>query len=85
MKIKYGILFLCFLCSNFVWGQEFNMRVSISTQQLQTVDPKIFKTLEANIRDLVNNRKWSEDVYELNERITGQIQINVKKEVNQFF
>ena len=81
MKIKYGILFLCFLCSNFVWGQEFNMRESISTQQLQTVDPKIFKTLEANIRDLVNNRKWSEDVYELNERITGQIQINVKKEV----
>ena len=50
-------------------AQEIICKVQINTPKLQTVDPKVFGTLETAIQELMNNQKWSEDTYENYERI----------------
>ena len=37
-------------------AQELNCRVTVNTPKLQTVDPKVFKTLETAINNYINNR-----------------------------
>ena len=46
------LLFLLFSVS--VHAQEFNFSVKINTQKLQTVDPKVFLTLEQSINEFLN-------------------------------
>lgn len=80
MKKVILISLLLFLYS-FSKAQELNTRVSINTPKLQTVDPKVFKTLENTIREFMNNTKWTEDEFQPSERIDCNITINIKEEL----
>ncbi|MFM7153531.1 MAG: DUF4835 family protein, partial [Bacteroidota bacterium] len=52
------------------WCQgELNATVRINTPQLQQTDRRVFDQLEASLRDFLNNTKWTNDVFELDERI----------------
>lgn len=79
-------LFFAALLSVFTFtqieAQEFNFSVKINTQRLQTVDPKVFETLEKTIYDFLNNIKFTEHTYELSERITCNIQLTVQQELS---
>lgn len=76
------LLFLCalMLFSLAVQGQELNATVRINTQKLQTVDPKVFETLEQTIREFLNSQKWTEDVFETNERINCNFILTIQEE-----
>ena len=63
------LLFLLFSVS--VHAQEFNFSVKINTQKLQTVDPKVFLTLEQSINEFLNTTRWTENNYQPYERIKG--------------
>ncbi len=79
------ILFVAFF-SLFTWisldAQELNFSVKINTQRLQTVDPKVFETLEKTIFDFLNNTKFSDHTYEQGERITCNIQLTIQQELS---
>lgn len=66
----------------FVWhidAQELNAKVTIVTNGLSTtVDKRIFTTLEKQLTDLLNNRKWTNDNFKPNERINCNFLINLK-------
>ncbi len=64
-------------------AQEFQFNVSVNTPQLKRTDPQVFKDLENAITDFLNTQKWTDDVYEPEERIQGNIQINIKEELSQ--
>ena len=66
-----------------LFAQELEFNVSVNTPRLQKTDPQVFKDLEVAITDFMNTRKWTEDVYEPEERIQGNIQINIKEELSQ--
>ena len=74
------MLFLAF----HVNAQELNFTVKVVTNPSQgrIADPKVFTSLEAALKELVNNTKWTDDVFEQNERITGSIQLTIKTEVS---
>ena len=74
-----NILFLLFsiTVSNVVWSQELDFQVTINTPKLQTADPKVFETLELSIREFLNNTQWTSDPYEPEERIKGNLIINI--------
>lgn len=74
--LTFSLLFLAI----FAKAQEFNCTVRINTPKLQTVDPKVFKTLENAITEFMNNTKWTEDTYDGFEKIECNIQINIKEE-----
>ena len=63
-------------------SQELNCEVSvISTPALQVgpVDKEIFQELESNIYDFMNNTRWTNDVFEIEERINMSILITITK------
>lgn len=66
------------------YAQELNFTVKVVTNpgQGRIADPKVFSSLEAALKELVNNTKWTDDIYEQNERITGSIQLTIKNEVS---
>ncbi|MBK7872412.1 MAG: DUF4835 family protein [Saprospiraceae bacterium] len=55
-----GALLITFQISQ---AQELNTTVKINVQKLQTVDPKVFQTLEQSFREFMNSKKWTEDYY----------------------
>jgi hypothetical protein len=78
--ILTGIL----LCSLFaLQAQELEVIVRTNTQKLQQADPQIFETLAGAIEEFMNNQKWTDDVFEPEERIKANILITVQEEISQ--
>lgn len=77
---KYSFLLLFLLASLGIFAQELDFQVTINTPKLQTADPKVFETLETAIQEFMNNTKWTNDVFEQEERIKGSIVLNINEE-----
>lgn len=73
-------------CWTYNYAQELNATVRVTTPKLQKADPRIFRTLEADITDLLNNTAWTKDRFESDERInmTVNFAITTELEDNQF-
>jgi Domain of unknown function (DUF4835) len=83
MILRNLFILSLFVCSSFVsFAQEFKTKVTISTPKLQSADPKIFKTLESQLIQFLNDRKWTDNTYELDERIELNIQIVIDQEIS---
>lgn len=80
--MRKGILLIA-LCSllSVVYGQELNVTVKVNTQQLQLVDPAVFTTLEQSITEFLT-QKWTNDVYEPEERIDCNFIFTLQKEIS---
>jgi len=83
MRIKFLVfLFLSVFCAN---SQELKAIVSINTDQVTSVNPQIFKNLEKQVFDFLNNTKFSEKVVQQNEKINCSFFFIVTKfESNNF-
>lgn len=69
-------------CLN-VHAQELQAKVTVIAQQINTtVDKKIFNTLQNQLINLINNRKWTKDAFTVNERIECQFLLNVEEIVD---
>ncbi len=62
------------------YAQELNAVVTISTPKLQETDPKVFQTLERDLREFLNQERWTEDDYKPHERIECNFQVNISTE-----
>lgn len=81
--MKKSIILGVLMClAIFGKAQEFQAKVTVNTPKLQDVDPKVFKTLETTLRDMMNNTKWTDDVFETEERIKLTITINITQELS---
>lgn len=78
--ILFTAAFLLF--GNFLLAQELNVSVRVNSQKAQS-DPQIFKSLETAIQEFMNNQKWTEDEFELNERIDVTMQLTITQELSQ--
>lgn len=78
---KLGVFCLFLVLGNTVTAQEFNLDVKVSAPASAITDEKIFKTLENQLFEFFNNTTWTDDSYEDHERITGNIQLTIKKEL----
>jgi hypothetical protein len=71
----------CITCSC-LSAQELKATVEITAPRLQAADPAIFKSLEGDLRDFLNNQRWTDDEFEEHERIECSISINILEELN---
>jgi len=63
-------------------AQELQARISVLANKISTqVDKKTFQTLQNALMNFVNNRKWTNDVFQTNERINCNFLINIDKEL----
>jgi hypothetical protein len=61
-----------------VRAQELQANVSVVASRLpSTVDHKIFQTLQSSLYNFINNRKWSNETFQNNERIVCNFLINI--------
>ena len=78
----YALLpFLFFLTGYTVSAQELNAFVTVSTTKLQATDPAIFKTLERDLQEFLNQEHWTGDEYKPYERIETNFSINITSEL----
>jgi predicted nucleic acid-binding protein len=73
------LLILSFLYSE---AQELKCNISVSSQQIQGTNKKIFQTLNTALNEFMNNKSWTTHVYTLAERIECNILINVTSQVS---
>ena len=79
MKIKLLLFFVVFQ-SAIGFGQELNCQVNIipaPALSLGPVEKEIFTELQNSIYDFMNTTKWTNDIFEIEERINCNIQITV--------
>ena len=59
-------------------AQEFFIEVKVQAPEVQTNDRQVFTQLEQVVRDLVNNRAWTEGTWEQDERIRGSLVLTIR-------
>jgi hypothetical protein len=68
-----------FLCIHEIHAQELNCTVSVLSQGVQLSDKRIFKTMETAIREFMTNKRWTNDVFQRDERIELNLTFNITK------
>lgn len=76
-KIIYILLAFLFAYNNNVAAQELNSKVTINIAQLQGADTEMFKTLQDNLTQLINEYKWTDATFRANERIDCTFTITI--------
>jgi hypothetical protein len=61
-------------------AQELNFKVKVIIPQVQKADPAMFPAMENQIKEFLNSTKWTDDSYEQNEKIEGNLTILISSE-----
>lgn len=76
--MKRFLIILCLILSGiFSFAQELNCIVNVSAPQVEGTDKRVFETLQNAIFEFVNNRKWTNFNFKVEERIECTILITV--------
>ncbi len=68
-----------FMLLNSVSSQELQARVSVVASRVSSsVDKKIFTTLQTELNNLLNSRKWTNDQFQANEKIECSFILNIE-------
>lgn len=79
-------LLLIFISCSFYFtalSQELQANVTVISSRIPTtVDKKIFTTLQTQLNNFLNNRKWTTDTYKTNEKIVCNFLLNLESIVD---
>ncbi len=80
--MKKILLFISFFGASLVQSQaqELLATVKINSPKIQNTDTKVFRTLESQLTEFLNNTKWTDDTYEPEERIKLNFTLNINTE-----
>ena len=79
---RFFATFLLVFVGYQVQSQELNCTVSVISPQVQNTEKRIFETLQNDIREFMNTRAWTTDVFKLEERIECSILITVTERIS---
>lgn len=82
--MRKNIILLVIACCTAMHGvgQELNAKVTVIASQIKsTVDKKAFQTLQTALTTLLNNRKWTKDNYQQQEKISCNFLLNLTKDI----
>ncbi len=71
-------LFAFVLISNIVVSQELNCQIQVNSQKIEGTNKKIFQTLQTTIFEFINNTRWTNYNYKLEERIECSMILTVE-------
>ncbi len=79
MKTKFKLLLLSLFLLNSSFAQELNARVTVNSSRIgPTVNKNVFQTLQTALNTFLNNRKWTKDVFAVNEKIDCSFFLNLQ-------
>ena len=80
--MRYLLLVAFFLGLGTVNAQELQAKFSVVSNRVSNqVDKKIFQTLQTTLTNFLNNRKWTGDVYQPQEKIRCNFLLNIDQEL----
>ncbi|MDX9748397.1 MAG: DUF4835 family protein [Paludibacter sp.] len=86
MRVVLRIVFLMlFVTALPVTAQELNCTFTINSDQVQGSNKSVFNTLQKSVTEFINNRRWTEQSYELEEKIECTMTMIVKQVENDVF
>lgn len=81
-KILCGAAFVVSCITiNTSYSQELIANVEVLHNRVQNVDAKVFASLKTSMTEFINNRRWTQDVFQANEKIQCSFFINVTETV----
>lgn len=80
---KIFTAFILFALQNWVTAQEIQANVQISHSQISGSNTQIFKTLEKNLRDFINNTSWTGRKHQNFEKIKSNFVIIITERPTQ--
>lgn len=76
-------LFTVMILIPVTYGQELNCTVDLNDQKIQTQQREIFRELQSAMSQFINNRKWTDDSFEPEERINCAIYITLEERIGE--
>ncbi len=76
------LFILSFIFSGSPFAQEFTAKVTVLANRISTnVDRRTFTTLQTQLNNLINNRKWTDQNFKQNERIECNFILNLDRQI----
>lgn len=69
MRIFFFVILLFFTRIPVIRGQELNATVTVNASKVQSTNREIFTSMEQALRTFINERKWTNSEFRVNERI----------------
>ena len=82
MKKLSSVLIIIFAFFSTSFAQELRCNISVSAAKIQGANKNVFRTMQADLYEFMNNRKWTDDVYSQDERIECNIFIQLDEQVS---
>ena len=82
MKKLSILLILIFILSVSSFAQELRCNVTVSSQRIQGSNKNLFRTMQSDLYEFMNNRKWTEHVYSYDEKIKCNILIRLDEQIS---
>ncbi len=86
MKYLLSLVSLCLFSFGTSRAQELNVTVNVNFQKIGGADQQLYQAMQTSIMEFINTRKWTDDVFQEQERIIGTITIMLDERLsaNQF-
>jgi len=76
--LRLFITFVGIVFTTHALSQELNCKININADQVQSSDRRVFEDMEKAFTSFMNDTKWTDDVFETEERIKCNININLQ-------
>jgi hypothetical protein len=82
--MKRYLMFFVVLMTGFnaTFAQELRCNISISAQKIQGANKTVFETMQSDLYEFMNNRKWTDQKFAMDERIECNIFINLEEQIS---
>jgi hypothetical protein len=82
MLKKTGFLFVMIFWISYLQSQEIQARLTVMAGKISTqVNRNVFQTLQTSLTNFINNRKWTTDAFQANEKIQCNFLLNIEQEL----
>ncbi len=82
MKRYLMFFVVLIICLNTSHAQELRCNISISAQKIQGANKQVFETMQSDLYEFMNNRKWTDQKFAMDERIECNIFINIEEQIS---
>ena len=82
MRRIYLVFILFLVATGNLLAQELRCNISISAQKIQGANRTVFETMQSDLYEFMNNRKWTDEKYTMDERIECSFFINLDEQIS---
>ncbi len=78
----FSILFFLLFTTTIVQAQELRCNISVNSNKLTSANKNVFRTMQADLYEFMNNKKWTKHNYTNAERIECSITIQITRQLS---